>query len=108
MNQDQLFAEWRSRSHHEKKAFITDGPIDPNRWLTDDTKVLFLAKEAYGEKDSTESWDLPTLIRDEWGEPRYKFWWCLGYWAIAIRNTTIHTLAQFPVYLDKYDPVRDA
>ena len=105
---EQLFAEWQSRELHTGKLFITDGPIDPRRWKNAEKRILFVAKEAYGEKDASGTWDLPTLVREEWGGPKYKFWWTCAYWALALRRTTIGQIADFPEYTEDYDPAREA
>ena len=67
---------------------MCDGPIDPDRWLKIERRVLFLAKEAYRGDGSSENWDLPKLVREEWEGPKYKLWWTLGYWAYGIQRLT--------------------
>ena len=105
---EQLFAEWQSREPHTGKLFITDGPIDPQRWASAEKRVLFVAKEAYGEKDTSGTWDLPTLVREVWGGPKHKFWWTCAYWALAIQKTTISQIADFPKFTENYGPAREA
>lgn len=105
---EQLFTEWRQRSHHSGRLFITDGPIDPLRWASVDKRVLFLGKEAYGDDGDTGTWDLPTLVRKKWGGPKHKFWWTAAYWALAVRNTTETRIATFPEYTGNYESARQA
>jgi len=90
-----LFKKWRRRQIHKGKPFITDGAIDPEKWKRTDSRILFLAKESYGDKDSQESWDLCELVR-EWNGLKYKFWRTLGYWAFGIQNTTPTSIPDFP------------
>ena len=79
---------WRARPPHDTETFVSDGPIDPNRWSEIEPRVLFLAKEAHWEDRPDETWDLPKLIREEWKGPRKKLWWTLGYWAYGIQRLT--------------------
>lgn len=64
---------WWKRPPHHSETFVSDGPIDPDRWLKIERRVLFLAKEAHGEVGPGETWDLPKLIREEWKAPKHKF-----------------------------------
>lgn len=104
----ELFNQWRNRDIHNGRAFITDGPIDPILWESANPRILFVAKEAYGEVGAKEGWDLPTIVREEWGGPKYKFWWSVGYWAVALRFTSIQSFAEFPEYTENYALARDA
>ena len=58
--------KWKKRPLHATETFVFDGPIDPDRWLKIERRVLFLAKEAYRGDGSSESWNLPELVREEW------------------------------------------
>ncbi len=83
-----VLKKWQARPLHTTETFVSDGPIDPNRWLKIERRVLFLAKEAYGEIGPGNTWDLPELVREKWKGPKYKFWWTLGYWAYGIQRLT--------------------
>ena len=72
-----LLNKWRVRPPHATETFISDGLIDPNRWLNVKRRVLFLAKEAHGEMGRGKTWDLPELVREDWKGPKHKFWWTL-------------------------------
>ncbi len=71
---EELLEKWACRPHHSKKTFIKDGIIDNTRWFNAKRKVLFMLKEAYGDKDSEESYDLRAKIREEWRGPKYNLW----------------------------------
>lgn len=105
---DQLFDEWKGRDIHSNQSFIEDGPIDPERWVGVDKRVLFVAKEAYGEEGATTGWSLPKLVCEEWGGPKHKFWWTVGYWALAVRSTTVDVIPEFPGYRSQYDSTKTA
>lgn len=81
-----LLDSWSKYPLHADRAFVRDGPIDWKKWSKVSCRVLFLAKEAYGESEFGRSWDLSRLVREEWKGPRYKFWWTLGYWAYGIQR----------------------
>ncbi len=55
-----ILKEWRERPPNATETFVSDGPIDPNRWLKIERRVLFLAKESYGGPGG-----LPELVREE-------------------------------------------
>ena len=83
-----VLEKWKESGLHATETFVCDGPIDPDRWLKIERRVLFLAKEAYRGDGSRESWNLPELVREEWKGPKYKLWWTLGYWAYGIQRLT--------------------
>ena len=83
-----VLRKWQARPPHNTETFVSDGPIDPNRWLEIERRVLFLAKEAHWEGRRDKTWDLPKLIREEWKGPRKKLWWTLGYRAYGIQRLT--------------------
>ena len=87
---EEVLDDWQAR--YPDATFISDGPIDLDRWCAISRRVLFLAKEAYGDFGPGQSWDLPELVREEWQGPKHKFWWTLGYWAYGI-----HRLADGPM-----------
>jgi len=96
---ERLLAEWQERPHHKGEVFISDGMIDPERWEDSSKRsILFLLKEAYGEPDLSESWDLCSLIRDEWKGPKYKLWWTAAYWAYALQEYNSNRTPPFPAY----------
>jgi hypothetical protein len=82
---------WRRR-HLEKgfDGFIKDGIIDPSRWSTAKTKILFLLKESYdGPKD------LRVEIR-ETGFAKWQIWRKCAYWCYACHHVFLDTLPPFP------------
>src|SRR2546425_11409725 len=83
---DELLSSWSVREHHRGKGFISDGIIDPTRWAGARRKVLLLLKEAYGEPESADDWDLRDVIREEWQGPKYKIWWTAASWCYAALN----------------------
>jgi len=90
----QLMSEWKEKEHHRNKIFISDGIIDPKRWESAPSKVLLLLKEAYGEPDGHNDWDLCEVIRDQWWGPKYKVWWTAASWVYAAQHVT--SLPPFP------------
>ena len=40
-----VLRKWQARPPHNTETFVSDGPIDPNRWLEIERRVLFLAKK---------------------------------------------------------------
>ena len=50
---EELTILWQSK--YPNKVFVKDGIVNPNKWVTQEIKPMFLLKEAYGGK---ESWDL--------------------------------------------------
>ena len=103
-----LLKKWRARPRHATETFISDGPIDPNRWKKVDRRVLFLAKEAYGERGPGETWDLPELIREEWKGPKHKLWWTMGYWAYGIQRLTDGPIPSSPMDGECWEEVTEA
>ena len=103
-----LLKKWRARPRHAKETFISDGPIDPNRWQKVERRVLFLAKEAYGEMGPGETWDLPELIREEWKGPKHKLWWTVGYWAYGIQRLTNGPIPSSPMDGECWEEVTEA
>ena len=102
---DELLNNWRAR--YADATFISDGPVDANQWLSVERRVLFLAKEAYGDLGSSQTWGLPHLIR-EWQGPKHKFWWTLGYWAYGIQRLTHGPIPPNPNYEEKWEEVRES
>ena len=83
-----VLRKWQARPPHDTETFVSDGPIDPNRWLEIERRVLFLAKEAHWEGRRDKTWDLPKLIREEWKGPRKKLWRTLPG-ILGLRDPTI-------------------
>ena len=83
-----VLRKWQARPPHNTETFVSDGPIDLNRWSKIECRVLFLAKEAHWEGRSDKTWDLSKLIREEWKGPRKKLCWTMGYWAYGIQRLT--------------------
>ncbi len=50
---EELTILWQSK--YPNKVFVKDGIVNPDKWVTQEIKPMFLLKEAYGGK---ESWDL--------------------------------------------------
>ena len=92
-----LLNRWSARQPHDTESFAFDGPINPDRWLEIPRRVLFLAKEAYRGDQSSENWDLPELVREEWEGPQSNFWWTLGYLAYGIQRLTNGPIPSSPM-----------
>ena len=92
-----VLEKWQASRLHATETFVSYGPIDPDRWLKIERRVLFLAKEAYGDIKPGKTWDLPELVREEWKRPKYNFWWTLGYWAYGIQRLTNGPIPSSPM-----------
>jgi len=99
----QLLTDWRERPHHANRTFVSDGPIDWNKWAAVNPRVLFLAKEAHGDGPS---WDLPEWIREE--GPKFNLWWNVGYWAYGIQRVSAEYLPSNPVAEEAWDDVEES
>ena len=104
---DALLRQWRKRPRHATEGFVSDGPMDPNRWKKIERRVLFLAKEAY-DKDNGPGWDLPELVREEWNGPRGNFLWTLGYWAYGIQRLTGGPIPSSPWTCQLWEEVKES
>ena len=51
-----VLEKWQAGRLHATETFVSDGPIDPNRWLKIERRVLFLAKEAYRDIEPGKTW----------------------------------------------------
>ena len=105
---ESLLDRWEKCSLHAGKTFVRDGPIDWNEWSKVSCRVLFLAKEAYGEPESGTTWDLSRLVREEWKGPKYKFWWTLGYWAYGIQRLRKGHIPASPFFEGSWKDVTDS
>lgn len=85
---EQLLTRWSEMPHHRGKSFIKDGIINIDLWNRAPKKVLLILKEAYGEQDASEGYDLRQVISEEWRGPKYKIWWTAAYWCYAIHQST--------------------
>ncbi|MGA2226091.1 MAG: hypothetical protein ABSH41_16770 [Syntrophobacteraceae bacterium] len=103
-----LLDTWANMPRHIGKCFIRDGIIDPSRWFRAPRKILFILREAYGEPDDTEGWDLREVIREEWQGPKGKVWWTVSYWAYGILTATPHQLPPFPSDDVAYNAAKEA
>jgi hypothetical protein len=96
---ESLWKDWRSRSHHVGRGFVTDGVIDPTRWQRSDRRVLFLLKEAYGDPSPSVpvDWDLCEYGRKvtEVGNLGGMFW-TLAYWSYALNRGSPDGVPPFP------------
>jgi hypothetical protein len=76
--EEQLFARWRAR----RRPFISDGLIDPDRYLAAEPKIAFALKEV-NYPNGKEDWDLRAFLRDG-GRPAT--WNNIVRWTIGIRS----------------------
>lgn len=99
-----LLDEWRERPRHAEQIFVSDGPVDWDRWSsTAKRRVLFLAKDAHGEGPS---WDLSQWIREE--GPKYNLWWNVGYWAYGIQRINAENVPANPAVEELWDEVTES
>ena len=109
MNSDDheiILEDWQERPQYKNKEFVSDGPIDWERWNKTEWRVLFLAKEVNAGEG--KNWSLPETIRCEWGGPRFKIWWTAAYWAYGIQNLSQDLLPPNPKYKELWDEVEEA
>jgi len=78
-----------------------------NKWNSTPRKILFILREAYGEKNG-DDFDLRKLIRDEWKGPKYKMWRIISYIAYAIQHSSCHSIPQRPEDTTAYSMAKDA
>ncbi len=101
-----ILEDWQERPLYKSKEFISDGPIDWERWKNIEYRVLFLAKEVNARVG--ENWSLPDSIRCNWGGPKYKIWWTAAYWAYGIQNLSQDSIPPNPKFKELWDDVREA
>lgn len=95
-----LMDKWKNKSanngcipiDHKNNAFISDGIVDPDTWFELDSgkRILFLLKEAYGEKND---WSLVEWLNRE--TPTHSIWKRVVEWTYAIHNTTAASVCRF-------------
>jgi hypothetical protein len=105
---EQLLNQWAALPHHRGKCFIRDGIIDATRWEKAPRKLLLILREAHGEPEETEGWDLRDVIRKDWGGPKYKVWWTVAYWAYLVHKGSVHRVPPFPADDSAWNAAREA
>lgn len=81
--------QWAARPHHKGESFISDGPLNWDRWRNRaPSRVLFLLKEAYGDFG-----ELSDELRDG---PFGKGWWTAAYWAYGLHMMEAAGVPDFP------------
>jgi hypothetical protein len=90
--EDNLFKEWSK----DYNAFITDGIVDENQWLSSKIKILFILKEA--NDTHGDSWDLRRYIAEK---ARSQTWDNIARWTYGIRNLGIDVPWQNVISLSK-------
>lgn len=95
---NQLQNQWRQMKKEGEIGFVWDGIIDYDHWSSCDLKLLFIAREAYSNKD--EEWDYTEEYREGKGRVEYKksqgFHNRINEWSFAV-DAALH---------DKIDVVR--
>lgn len=100
--QNVIFEHWRQRPpHSERTDFVTDGPVDPDRWRDALRRVLFLTKEAYGGGGDLAGW-----MREK--GPSRNFSWQIGYWNYGVQRLEPCCLPPNPYPKRAWEKVRDA
>lgn len=107
-----LFAEWKkitgsvperkeygiaaAEINHANTVFIRDGVVCPELWFAQQTRPLFLLKEAY---NGNGDWDLASnhLLT---AKPASRMWRRVSHWTCALLNTTEEELAPYDPRLD--------
>ena len=82
---EELTILWQSK--YPNKVFVKDGIVNPDKWVTQEIKPMFLLKEAYGGK---ESWDLINdhiLVKSK--KQVDKTWKKVTQWTYGIMNTSV-------------------
>ena len=82
---EELIILWQSK--YPNKVFVKDGIVNPDKWVTQEIKPMFLLKEAYGGK---ESWDLINdhiLVKSK--KQVDKTWKKVTQWTYGIMNTSV-------------------
>ena len=98
--------DWQKRPRYKNKEFVSDGPIDWERWNKTERRVLFLAKEV--NAGESKNWSLPETIRCVWKGPMNKIWWTAGYWAYGIHRLKRDSIPPNPKCEKLWDDVRES
>jgi len=103
-----LLRKWKTRPHHVGRGFVSDGPLDPERWDKAEHRVLFLLKEAYNEPGDTQEWDLREYLRARVADHHLGFtFWTVAYWNYLLRRLHGSRFPQFPSSQPEYDAARE-
>lgn len=93
---EKMFDDWKSKpaengTNHKDTVFISDGIVNPDLWFSNENRVLFLLKEAYG---GTENWD---LINDllKTNQTLGPTWKRVSQWTYGILNTSFSSIPSF-------------
>lgn len=99
LRNDDLFARWQEHGlHKDVIPFNKDGIVDPEIWFQQNTRVLYLLKEAYHKKQY-ESYDLAQELHDY--DPWDTMWLRVAEWSYGIRNTSKNIIADYAeIYCD--------
>lgn len=76
--------DWKSRNLHKNQNFIEDGAVDINKWAQEETKILFLMKEAYGGISDLRTYLLRKSAKGTFGKAAT--FYNVLQWADAIRK----------------------
>jgi len=100
---DDLFQQWAAR--HKGKTFVQDGIIDKKKWDAAKSKILFLLKEPYSDRQM--SWDLRENIIGTVNEMGLVgSWRQASYWSYACHHRIVHgTLPSFPAKAEERELV---
>lgn len=87
MREEELFDRWRGR----RKPFISDGLVDPKKYVASNPKIVFVLKEV-NDPGGKEEWDLRSFLRKG---GRGRTWNNVVRWALGMQNFTCRSWRQY-------------
>ena len=96
----ELMHKWKTKHKTTgHKAFVSDGIICPEVWFSQNTRVLFILKEAYSsDSDSNVDWNLLDYLNSADGS-KGRIWSAVAEWQHALENTTKDSISVFDNWL---------
>lgn len=91
-NNDDVLSLWKEKSEHNDKVFVKDGIVDDVVWKSQDKKILYILKEAYG---SAEDWDLTERVLKKDSILSHPTWRSVVEWTYGIWKTSAEEIASY-------------
>lgn len=87
VREEELFDRWRER----RKPFISDGLVDPKKYVASNPKIVFVLKEV-NDPGGKEEWDLRSFLRKG---GRGRTWNNIVRWALGMQKFTCRSWSDF-------------
>lgn len=88
--------DWKNRPIHKNEHFIEDGAVDIKKWTKEETKILFLMKEAYGEISNLKTHLINKSKKGSFGKA--STFYNVIQWADAMRKSHRGLIPDFDKY----------